>query len=301
MLGFSGAGKTTYMAGMYSVMSRGIRDFSIHVPNSNHHEHLEALGKQLSRGSFPASTDIHQEYNFHLRYKGSTILPFDWYDYRGGALTSSTTSSPEVAELASRIKQADALIVFLDGKALLDSGRDTQRDCRRLSQLIQLALSERDGNAEFPISFVVTKGDIYGEQRLLNSPGFNAIRPTLELVGNNSTLRGLLTVTEINRQLKNTEYPFIFSMVFGLVGVVMRDAASLEANAKEYHRYANNVNIWDDIKCLFTDEPSWSDMARRKQSEVQRQHEALCAIIPHAENLFGIVKSAQTQDFLALF
>ena len=193
MLGHSSAGKTTFMAALYFRMSNGLYDYKMRYDSfanywfkrytKNHSNYtldesrqeekeLEMISQNVSKGIYPPATAIRQEYVFKMRYKYYNEIEFNWFDYRGGALMERSSQSSDSAELISKIKSSDALIVFLDGTKLEGNLSRNEREFRRLVYLVKSAItsiSVKD-DTYYPISFVITKEDLC--PNVLDSEGF---------------------------------------------------------------------------------------------------------------------------------
>ena len=118
MVGHSGAGKTSFMAGMYKYLGDSSDGYGIRAKKTNQKKQLERMAEQLSYGRYPAGTDVQQMYNFELTCNGDDVIPFNWMDYRGGILMSDDPDEEDMDEFMKALAQADALVVFLDGTKL---------------------------------------------------------------------------------------------------------------------------------------------------------------------------------------
>lgn len=239
MIGHSGSGKTTFMAGLYTRMKMGVDGFTI---NSNYNEYVNAQFRQhnysfsysefltqekgldkisddLMKGIYPGPTMIRQEYYFNLVSSGHGV-PFNWYDYRGGVLMERGSNSSDADDLTRRIKNSDALVVFLDGDTLVQSLNKNARQYKRVIACVNNAIANvhRAEGEYFPISFVITKGDLHEENTLFGSEGFDYFKQNLfDPMSENNNVMGMLTVTEINRNnILNVHFPLMFSVLHGL-------------------------------------------------------------------------------------
>src|SRR5438309_901376 len=99
MLGHSSVGKTTYMASMYGTLQTPINGFSLHTQDSAYHIGLLGDFNNIRRGIYPPATARRDQYDFSLYFKGKAIFPFEWVDYRGGALTERQDRSEQAQQL----------------------------------------------------------------------------------------------------------------------------------------------------------------------------------------------------------
>ena len=159
MVGHSGAGKTSFMAGMYKYLGESAEGYGISAKKVNQKTQLKRMADSLVSGHYPAGTDVQSKYEFAFTVHGSDLIPFNWIDYRGGILLSDDPDDNDMDKFMSAIKQADALVVFLDGQKLLQAGSQWNMEYDILISCIERSLSV-DHNSWFPISFVITKCDL---------------------------------------------------------------------------------------------------------------------------------------------
>jgi len=159
MVGHSGAGKTSFMAGMYKYLGESTDGYGISAKKENQKRQLKRMADGLVAGRYPAGTDVQNKYEFAFTVHGSELIPFNWIDYRGGILLSEDPDDSDMDKFMKAIKQADALVVFLDGKKLSQSGSRWNMEYDILISCIENSLSVTH-NSWFPISFVITKCDM---------------------------------------------------------------------------------------------------------------------------------------------
>lgn len=159
MVGHSGAGKTSFMAGMYKCLGESIDGYGISAKKENQKNQLQKMADNLVKGHYPAGTDIQSKYEFAFTVNGTELIPFNWIDYRGGILLSEEPDDSDMDKFMKAIKHADALVVFLDGIKLSQSGSRWNMEYDILLSCIENSLSVTH-NSWFPISFVITKCDM---------------------------------------------------------------------------------------------------------------------------------------------
>lgn len=270
MLGNSSAGKTTYMAALYYRMTNGIYGYKMRydqwanysykhytlnnqlytiAESAKEENELNLVSQNLCRGIYPPPTAIRQEYVFKMRYKNFDEIEFNWFDYRGGALMERSNQSSDTADLISKIKKADALIVFLDGTKLEEPIGRNERNFRRIIYLIKSAISSisvTDG-AYFPISFVITKDDICNN--VLDSEGFAFFwNNILDDISQSKKVASLITWATINREnIYNVHWPLFFS-INHCMNKFMQEVIS------SYQKRENNRGLIDSIIEWWTDD-----------------------------------------------
>ena len=178
MLGYTTTGKTCYMLGMYSFMSMGFRSFTINT--QDYDEDLELSDKWdalVEDRVWPDSTQegTEKSYKLDFCYGAKPILPFEWLDYRGGALRDNSSTS-DVKRLIDYAKQSDCIFICISGEHLTEEIVDSsgavnnnakakaarKSQTRRINKLIQDIGAEVKASSTkpFPIAIVITKYDL---------------------------------------------------------------------------------------------------------------------------------------------
>lgn len=293
MLGHSSSGKTTFMAALYYRMSSGLYDYKMYYDKwanygykrytqSNYNytleeseqeeKDLQLISQNVSKGIYPPATAIRQEYVFKMRYKDYNDIKFYWFDYRGGALMERSSQSQDSEALLSKIKNSDALIVFLDGTKLEGSLSKNEREFRRLIYLVKNAISSIsvDEGTCYPISFVITKDDLCND--VLNSKGFEYFwNNIMEDIAQSKNIAGLITWATVNSEnIYNVHWPLLFSIRHCMYKFAKEVVSS-------YQRRENDRGIFDSIIEFLTDEDKIA--TRKAINELQESEEALCEIL----------------------
>ncbi len=159
MVGHSGSGKASFMAGLYKYVGEDPENYGISSKNETQKRQLARMASALTQGKYPSGTDVQQRYEFAFTVAGHELMPFNWIDYRGGILLSDDPDESDMNKFMSAIKSADALVVFLDGEKLIQQGARWNMEYDILISCIESSLTVSH-NSWFPISFVITKCDI---------------------------------------------------------------------------------------------------------------------------------------------
>lgn len=181
MLGYTGTGKTCYMISMYAFMKLGINGFTFSEQDLDRDLELTELWEALiDNRKWPDSNpDNVKKYTFDFNYAFQPIMGFEWLDYRGGALSDSS-SKEDVQELTKQVKRSDCLFLCISAEDLqlttkMKRARAIKAD--RMNVLIKEigAALKPTASQPFPVVFVVTKFDLYPNS---NDPGqvIDAIR-----------------------------------------------------------------------------------------------------------------------------
>ena len=210
MIGHTGAGKTSFMAGMYRNLGNKTTGYGIYAINESQRNQLERTSKNLESGIYPAGTDIQSTYQFEFRVNNKVLMPFEWVDYRGGALYSTNNKEAELQILMSQINNCDALIVFLDGTKLTRNSWDNQTEYDVILSCIHQALRQKR-TFWFPVSFVVTKFDTLSEDDKLI--GLKYFESFFSQCNNSADVHAMLSKSIVNaHQFSSTLYPLLFSI-----------------------------------------------------------------------------------------
>ena len=265
MVGHSRSGKTSYMSGLYHLYGDDPKGFGLWMSNSSKKANLKRLGDQISNGRYPSGTDISSVYNFWLQYDNELLIPVDWYDYRGGALSETSNISKDAQALVSQISTADALIVFLDGEKITKmTDDDLEEEYDVLIWAIQKSISNRASKGHyFPISFVITKGDLYSTyDPLYGSAGLNYFMPIITTIRESQVAAGMIGVVEVSMEgIHNVFAPLIFSLYYGMHHY---EEERIRNAKEEIEKYKNLYpNIFDDIWSAFWGKDSDRAKARK--------------------------------------
>ena len=286
MIGFSGAGKTTYMGALYSLLNKKpCEGFSLRANSNSDHEKFLQIGARLARGIYPKGTDILQEYQYSLLYKGKNILEFDWYDYRGGVLAAA--DSPDFDTVVSQIMNSDALVVFLDSTMFMP-GEPAESRCvntwKRIMAIVQNVTASRPEGTVFPISFVLTKSDCFpngGNE----TKGWKLFKRVVKMISEDEhgKICGICVETAVRCQNQKyetwgLEYPFLFSMY-----------AAMDKKYSEYayahQRAIDRRNRLDDEGGLIDELVSWFEGKKSKWDRAQIEEAKAFELYQQAEEL----------------
>lgn len=233
---------------------------------------LKTVSRNVTRGIYPPPTAIRQEYLFKFRYKNYNDIEFNWMDYRGGALMERSDNSSDMKELTEKIKNSDALIVFLDGTKLEEPLEKNERQFKRMVYLIKTAISSVTvaNDTYYPISFVLTKDDICSN--VLDSEGFNFFYTNIiKDISESTKVAGMVTWITVNKEnIYNVHWPLFFSINHCMHKFV-------EEVVSSYNRRENNRGFFDSIKEWWTDEDknSTRNMLEQLQESHKKMSEAL--------------------------
>jgi len=170
MLGTTGAGKTSYLLGMYAVMQTGVRGFTLAAKDMDLDLELTQRWEKLislkGEDRWPTPNAAAMEYyGFDFSYGFRPLMGFQWLDYRGLALSDRSTEQ-DVAELVQYLQESACLFLCISGEYL--AGEITPKTVReiksdRMNQFIQQYVSNHQRpspNQPFPVAIMITKYDL---------------------------------------------------------------------------------------------------------------------------------------------
>lgn len=168
VIGFKNSGKTTYLAGMYAMMSAGRKNFSLVTKDPDLDLFLENLWDGICSGNLPLPSDKDEKFSFHIAHNYKPVCDFDWLDYPGGILADPNHPSRE--KLNTSIREADCLVLVLDGDLfVIDATSEADYEAKLTKKLEfdsglrketkALTRLSAEGMAIPPICIVVTKCD----------------------------------------------------------------------------------------------------------------------------------------------
>ena len=170
MLGTTGAGKTSYLLGMYAAMQSGIQGFTLSAKDIDLDLELTERWEQLismqgaDRWPTPNAGAIEHCY-FNFNYGLRPIMSFEWIDYRGLAL-SDRSGEQDVQELSQYLTASECVFLTVSGEYLQDRVTPTtvrQLKSDRMNQFLQQYISNNyqpTTNKPFAIAIIITKYDL---------------------------------------------------------------------------------------------------------------------------------------------
>lgn len=170
MLGTSGAGKTSYLLGMYAIMQTGVQGFTLSAKDMDLDleltERWEKLISVTGEDRWPTPNAATMEhYGFNFSYGFRPLMGFEWLDYRGLALSDRSTEQ-DVKDLVDYLASSQCLFLCISGEHLVapitpSTVREIKSD--RMNQFIQQYISERKNPSNqnpFPVAIVIAKYDL---------------------------------------------------------------------------------------------------------------------------------------------
>ncbi|MEM8777601.1 MAG: hypothetical protein AAGF26_01755 [Cyanobacteria bacterium P01_G01_bin.49] len=174
MLGTTGAGKTCYLLGMYSVMQTGVNGFTLSAKDMDVDLDLNDLWEKLvdtqgeDRWPPPNAAEV-KDYDFDFSYGFQHIMSYKWVDYRGRAMSDRSTEG-DVQRLMEHFENSSCLFLCISGEYLKDQiTPDTIRKLQshRMTGFLQKISNQikPTPNRPFPVAIVITKYDLCSERK----------------------------------------------------------------------------------------------------------------------------------------
>lgn len=170
MLGTTGAGKTSYLLGMYAVMQTGMQGFTLAAKDMDLDLELTQRWEKLislkGEDRWPTPNAAAMEYyGFDFSYGFRPLMGFQWLDYRGLAL-SDRSDEQDVTDLVQYLQESECLFLCISGEHLVNeitptTVRELKSD--RMNQFIQQYISTKKKPAPqnpFPVAIIITKYDL---------------------------------------------------------------------------------------------------------------------------------------------
>ncbi|MFB6892778.1 hypothetical protein ACFCX4_26095 [Kitasatospora sp. NPDC056327] len=270
-LGHSSAGKSSYLAAMFTHLAAGRKGFRMVTADRATADRLTGAGKQLSRGVYPPPTSRPTDLKAALEYGRKEVVGFHWTDYRGGALTSSAADDPEAGQLLDRLTGADAVVVFADAHRLA-TDPDSHDEVRRTVVLLHRAVG--DGSAPLPIVLAHTKADLLTDAAAW-ARARAATAPLEELLGSGGRVRGTTVALSCGPSPRGIAVPVLWclsTLLSHRADHVAEQLAMSKGMVKDLRKEANGV---DSLVSWFKGVESaakrlkyWEELAREEKAEL---------------------------------
>ena len=212
MVGHSGAGKTSFMAGLYKYVGEDPENYGISAKRSTQKLQLSRMARDLVNGTYPSGTDVQQKYEFAFTVAGKELMPFNWIDYRGGILLSEEPDDEDMNKFMKAIKKADALVVFLDGEKLVQPGAKWNMEYDILISCIESSLTVSH-HSWFPISFVITKCDKVPDGASFH--GLSRFQSLFSQIDKSKTVGAMLVQCAVNKDLYHIPFFVLAYSIYG--------------------------------------------------------------------------------------
>jgi len=173
MLGTTSSGKTTFLLGMYDILSTGVHGYFTFTEDPDQGVDLrDAWDLLVDEGELPPPNvaDSSKYYRFVFNHGFTPLVTIDWMDYRGGALDDRKDSGADVSELRTRLERSDSIYLVLDGGSVavwLDDPSKLAVIHKRLkvqamsSQVLQAVTNRKKSGLPNPsLAVLITKADL---------------------------------------------------------------------------------------------------------------------------------------------
>lgn len=272
MLGHTGVGKTTYIASMYGTMQRPIEGFTVSTESRLDHQRLLEMHTGILRGAWPDATDQRSVYHLMLEYEGQPVIPFEWIDYRGGAIRERS-SSEDSQQLIEGLVTADCIVVFVDVYAI-SKGLTYINEIGRINILLTEVVKQTDYVK--PLVIAYSKSDMVPRiTPQLKKPVAGMIRA----IEASDWLTGCFVPLACGRRAMHVETPVLYALSKG----IRENKALAEETFRQYAeraemslKKAKSMQGWvDKLLSTAVGVPTQMDLALTEQ---QKAHEKQVAV-----------------------
>ena len=292
MLGHSGAGKTTYLSLMYAEMQVGIGGFQVRAKDSGQHSQLLADARAIRSSRYPPITNRRASYDLALRYNGAEVLPFTWRDHRGGAATGRTSDGEDVGQLHQDLLQSDAIVMFLDGYALVHEPA-AAKNASRLSAHVLRAMRDRP-EVPTPLVIAVTKSDLIDiDDDKVSEKVFAPVEGLAKAIAATKHIFGTIIPVACGPAPLNVVVPVLWSLRFGLIGMLVRLSTELESSVKAANSAASLDTLADRVGSWWRGERSYATIAQNYRQAALRAQRQIQPLVKPAEGLEQMLKDIQ--------
>ncbi|MFJ8431102.1 hypothetical protein ACIQ9P_07350 [Kitasatospora sp. NPDC094019] len=272
-LGHSSAGKSSYLAAMYTHLAAGRKGFRLVTADAALAEQLSATGKLLRRGTYPQPSSRRTELTAGLEFGRREVVGFDWTDYGGGALTGSAADDPETAQLLARLTHADAVVVFADTQRLA-TDPEARDEVRRTVVLLHRAVDEQP--TPLPVVLVYTKADLVTDPADW-ARARAAAAPLEELLASDGRVRGTAVAVSCGTRTRGVAVPVLWCLSTLLTHRAEEVASSLGTTKELIKDLRKEANGIDSLVSWFKGVESaakrlkyWEEVGREEKAELAR-------------------------------
>jgi len=180
-LGTRGSGKTVFLSSLWHQLSidDGSRGYFVTIPDAQRcdlQKNIDILCD--SQPEWPAGTSCFGEYNFEVIYfnprreQQIPMFKFTYFDYPGGWVSTGGIENFSIRNLAM---SADAILVLLDGKKIVDALENVATDGASIFNDLSVICPVVFQCVGRPIHFIITKCDLLNP----NKHNLKAVRSLL--------------------------------------------------------------------------------------------------------------------------
>jgi hypothetical protein len=170
MLGQTGSGKSTFIAGMYAQLVQGFRGCFLHTPDQDAGVEMVKQVARLRAGDLPEPTATKAIPHDYVLRSAEGRFPLDLTDYRGGAPFDLTrgNSDTDTAMLRRRLDESHSIFVTLESTHFVQPVTPARLHAVReatgtdlFSDLISKAVHDKQQLGHLPpsIAVLLTKAD----------------------------------------------------------------------------------------------------------------------------------------------
>lgn len=228
MIGVTGSGKTSFLAGLYeSLEVNEVEGYHIKTDAQNFHDSIINIGhwQEISFSDnelrFPAGTQQTKLWPCSLHHQSNFVCDIELLDYRGGIIKdiseskTDNTRETQLKEILQHIRFSDAVILFVDSIILTQPGGlkrgIAQSGINRIYEILE-AYDRYYPNRSLNITAALTKADAVNAKWLNNDYkplyeiGDEALRKIARLISRNDHWNaGLVFISSVGEGKADTK------------------------------------------------------------------------------------------------
>jgi hypothetical protein len=287
MIGHSSVGKTTYMASMYSELQNPVNGLALRAKRRVDHNGLLHMHAKLASGEYPGPSDQRAEYDFVLTYEDEDFFPFQWLDYRGGAL-GEHRSGDQTKQLVDDLQDADGILVFCDCQQLA-RGPAAARPIGRITTLLGQALTSLE--RPVPLGIVLTKADLVDE---IDAEVRAPLQGLISAITASERLLGTIIPIACGREPMNVQVPVLYILHCGISLMASFMDALVEHHRERQKNFQQRSGFLDDLTSAILGERTYRELAAAELAQMEEINEQLDILREPAEALEAYLEGLET-------
>jgi hypothetical protein len=197
-----------------------------------------------------------------------------------------------VAQLHQDLLQSDAIVLFVDGHALVREPT-AARNARRLSSHVLRAMRDRP-LVPTPLVIAVTKSDLIDiDDEKVGEQVFAPVEELAKAVAGTKHIFGTVIPVACGPAPMNVVVPVLWSLRFGLNGMLIRLGTEVESSVKAANAAARRDTLLDRVGSWWRGESSYATIAQNYRQAALRAQQQIRPLVKPAEGLEQMLKDVR--------
>ncbi len=261
MVGDSAVGKTTFMMSTYGLMREGdIEGFRVQCKNQQADKKLvRAYNDFRTNGTYPPATVQMSSYDYDFYSDGEWVMNFSLTDIRGESIHDY-----DVNELSKKLREADAMMLFINGYDLLNGG-DIEEQIDDIYILLNSCFVTDDRQKALLVIFsqIDRIGDLTSERWEFLNDSVGELKSMADR-NENISYQTVPTACSLDCMM-DLDYVMVTLMLYGYSVDVLKRHNDLKEEAESISRQFGSGFLRDVKEAAL--EFFWMDTERRKARE----------------------------------